>query len=67
MPRCTPGCWRSDASYNGRFFTGRADDGHLLPAGVQGAQAEAGNVRFFPTCEAARAAGLRAVQEVPPG
>jgi AraC family transcriptional regulator of adaptative response / DNA-3-methyladenine glycosylase II len=49
----------SDASCNGRFFTGVLTTGiYCLPA-CKARKPKPGNVRFFPTCEAARAAGLR--------
>jgi len=48
----------SDASYNGRFFTGVLTTGiYCLPA-CKARKPKPANVRFFPTCEAARAAGL---------
>src|SRR5471032_2019532 len=56
----------SDASYNGRFFTGVLTTGiYCLPA-CKARKPKPGNVRFFPTCEAARAAGLRACRKCHP-
>src|SRR3954462_1738121 len=48
----------SDASCNGRFFTGVLTTGiYCLPA-CKARKPKPQNVKFFPTCEAARAAGL---------
>src|SRR3954467_9058413 len=56
----------SDASYNGRFFTGVLTTGiYCLPA-CKARKPKSENVRFFPTCEAARAAGLRACKKCHP-
>ena len=56
----------SDASYNGRFFTGVLTTGiYCLPA-CKARKPRPENVRFFPTCEAARAAGLRACKKCHP-
>jgi AraC family transcriptional regulator of adaptative response / DNA-3-methyladenine glycosylase II len=55
-----------DATYNGRFFTGVLTTGiYCLPA-CKARKPKPGNVRFFPTCEAARAAGLRACKKCHP-
>ncbi len=55
-----------DATYNGRFFTGVLTTGiYCLPA-CKARKPKAENVRFFPTCEAARAAGLRACKKCHP-
>ncbi len=55
-----------DASYNGRFFTGVLTTGiYCLPA-CKARKPKLTNVRFFPTCEAARAAGLRACKKCHP-
>ena len=55
-----------DPSYNGRFFTGVLTTGiYCLPA-CKARKPKATNVRFFPTCEAARAAGLRACKKCHP-
>lgn len=49
----------SDPACNGRFFTGVLTTGiYCLPA-CKARKPKAENVRFFPSCEAARAAGLR--------
>jgi len=49
----------SDASYNGRFFLGVLTTGIYCLPGCTARKPKRENVRFFPTCEAARAAGLR--------
>src|SRR5690606_94901 len=49
----------SDASYNGRFFLGVLTTGIYCLPGCSARKPKRENVRFFPTCEAARAAGLR--------
>ncbi len=55
-----------DASYNGRFFTGVLTTGiYCLPA-CKARKPKPGNVRFFPSCEAAREAGLRACKKCHP-
>ncbi|MBS0662134.1 MAG: DNA-3-methyladenine glycosylase 2 family protein [Verrucomicrobia bacterium] len=55
-----------DASYNGRFFTGVLTTGiYCLPA-CKARKPKLANVRFFPTCEAARAAGLRPCKKCHP-
>jgi len=55
-----------DATYNGRFFTGVLTTGiYCLPA-CKARKPKPENVRFFPTCEAARAAGLRACKKCHP-
>ena len=55
-----------DASYNGRFFMGVLTTGiYCLPA-CKARKPKPGNVRFFPTCEAAREAGLRACKKCHP-
>jgi AraC family transcriptional regulator of adaptative response / DNA-3-methyladenine glycosylase II len=55
-----------DAAYNGRFFTGVLTTGiYCLPA-CKARKPKLANVRFFPTCEAARAAGLRACKKCHP-
>lgn len=55
-----------DADYNGRFFTGVLTTGiYCLPA-CKARKPKSENVRFFPTCEAARAAGLRACKKCHP-
>src|SRR6476661_397595 len=56
----------SDATCNGRFFTGVLTTGiYCLPA-CKARKPKPGNVRFFPTCEAARAAGLRPCKKCHP-
>ena len=56
----------SDASCNGRFFTGVLTTGiYCLPA-CKARKPKPGNVRFFPSCEAARAAGLRPCKKCHP-
>ncbi|MBL9209069.1 MAG: DNA-3-methyladenine glycosylase 2 family protein [Opitutaceae bacterium] len=56
----------SDASCNGRFFTGVLTTGiYCLPA-CRARKPKPENVRFFPTCEAARAAGLRPCRKCHP-
>ncbi len=55
-----------DASCNGRFFTGVLTTGiYCLPA-CKARKPKPENVRFFPTCEAARAAGLRPCKKCHP-
>jgi AraC family transcriptional regulator of adaptative response / DNA-3-methyladenine glycosylase II len=56
----------SDASYNGRFFTGVLTTGIYCLPSCRARKPKAGNVRFFPTCEAARAMGLRACRKCHP-
>lgn len=56
----------SDATYNGRFFTGVLTTGiYCLPA-CKARKPKPQNVKFFPTCEAARAAGLRPCKKCHP-
>src|SRR3954469_4703604 len=56
----------SDASCNGRFFTGVLTTGiYCLPA-CKARKPKPENVRFFPTCEAARGAGLRPCKKCHP-
>ncbi len=56
----------SDAACNGRFFTGVLTTGiYCLPA-CKARKPKPENVRFFPTCEAAREAGLRACKKCHP-
>src|SRR3954470_21801317 len=49
----------SDASYNGRFFTGVLTTGIYCLPSCKARKPRQANVRFFPNVEAARAAGLR--------
>ena len=56
----------SDASCNGHFFTGVLSTGiYCLPA-CKARKPRPENVRFFPSCEAARAAGLRPCKKCHP-
>ena len=56
----------SDSSCNGRFFTGVLTTGiYCLPA-CKARKPKPGNVKFFPSCEAARAAGLRPCKKCHP-
>ena len=56
----------SDASCNGRFFTGVLTTGiYCLPA-CKARKPKRENVKFFPTSEAARAAGLRPCKKCHP-
>jgi AraC family transcriptional regulator of adaptative response / DNA-3-methyladenine glycosylase II len=48
-----------DADFNGRFFTGVLTTGIYCLPSCKARKPKRENVRFFPTCEAARAAGLR--------
>jgi AraC family transcriptional regulator of adaptative response / DNA-3-methyladenine glycosylase II len=55
-----------DASYNGRFFFGVTSTGiYCLPA-CKARKPRPENVRFFPSCEAARASGLRPCRKCHP-
>src|SRR5258708_15871997 len=49
----------SDPSHNGRFFAGVLTTGIYCLPSCKARKPKPGNVRFFPTVEAARAAGLR--------
>jgi AraC family transcriptional regulator of adaptative response / DNA-3-methyladenine glycosylase II len=49
----------SDPAWNGRFFTGVLTTGIYCLPSCKAKKAKAGNVRFFPSCDAARGAGLR--------
>jgi AraC family transcriptional regulator, regulatory protein of adaptative response / DNA-3-methyladenine glycosylase II len=56
----------NDASWNGRFFTGVLTTGiYCLPA-CKARKPKPENVKFFPSCEAARAAGLRPCKKCHP-
>jgi AraC family transcriptional regulator of adaptative response / DNA-3-methyladenine glycosylase II len=55
-----------DASYNGRFFTGVLTTGIYCLPSCKARKPKPENVRFFPTCEAARSAGLRACKKCHP-
>lgn len=56
----------SDAAYNGRFFTGVLTTGIYCLPSCKARKPKAENVRFFPTVEGARAAGLRACKKCHP-
>ncbi|MCC6416005.1 MAG: DNA-3-methyladenine glycosylase 2 family protein [Opitutaceae bacterium] len=56
----------SDASYNGRFFLGVLTTGIYCLPGCGARKPKRENVCFFPTCDAARAAGLRACKKCHP-
>jgi AraC family transcriptional regulator of adaptative response / DNA-3-methyladenine glycosylase II len=56
----------SDAAYNGRFFTGVLTTGIYCLPSCKARKPKKENVRFFPTCEAAREAGLRACRKCHP-
>ena len=56
----------SDPTYDGRFFTGVLTTGIYCLPSCRARKPKAENVRFFPTCEAARAAGLRACKKCHP-
>ncbi|MEX2043962.1 MAG: Ada metal-binding domain-containing protein [Opitutus sp.] len=56
----------SDASCNGRFFSGVMTTGIYCLPSCKARKPKPGNVRFFPTCEAARLAGLRACRKCHP-
>lgn len=56
----------SDASYNGRFFLGVLTTGIYCLPGCTARKPKRENVRFFPNCEAARAAGLRPCKKCHP-
>ena len=55
-----------DASYNGRFFTGVLTTGIYCLPSCKARKPRTENVRFFPSCEAARAAGLRPCRKCHP-
>jgi AraC family transcriptional regulator, regulatory protein of adaptative response / DNA-3-methyladenine glycosylase II len=50
----------SDASWNGRFFTGVLTTGIYCLPSCKARKAKSANVRFFTSCDEARKAGLRA-------
>ena len=56
----------SDAAYNGRFFTGVLTTGIYCLPSCKARKPKPENVRFFPTCEAARESGLRACKKCHP-
>lgn len=55
-----------DAAYNGRFFTGVLTTGIYCLPSCKARKPKPENVRFFPTCEAARAAGFRPCRKCHP-
>ena len=56
----------SDADYDGRFFTGVLTTGIYCLPSCKARKPKAENVRFFPSCEAARTWGLRPCQKCHP-
>ncbi len=56
----------SDPAWNGRFFTGVLTTGIYCLPSCHARKPKAANVRFFPSCEAARAAGLRPCRKCHP-
>jgi AraC family transcriptional regulator, regulatory protein of adaptative response / DNA-3-methyladenine glycosylase II len=56
----------SDATCNGRFFFGVTSTGIYCLPGCKARKPKPENVRFFATCESARAAGLRACRKCHP-
>jgi AraC family transcriptional regulator of adaptative response / DNA-3-methyladenine glycosylase II len=56
----------SDADYDGRFFTGVLTTGIYCLPSCKARKPKPGNVRFFPSAEAARAAGLRPCRKCHP-
>ena len=55
-----------DAAFNGRFFTGVLTTGIYCLPSCKARKPLEKNVRFFPSCEAARATGLRACKKCHP-
>lgn len=55
-----------DATWNGRFFTGVLTTGIYCLPSCKARKPKSENVRFFPTCEAAREIGLRACKKCHP-
>jgi len=55
-----------DAAFNGRFFTGVLTTGIYCLPSCKARKPKSENVRFFPSCEAAREAGLRACKKCHP-
>lgn len=55
-----------DAAYNGRFFTGVLTTGIYCLPSCKARKPRSENVRFFPSCEAARSAGLRPCKKCHP-
>jgi AraC family transcriptional regulator of adaptative response / DNA-3-methyladenine glycosylase II len=56
----------SDASCNGRFFPGVLTTGIYCLPSCRARKPKAESIRFFPTCQAAREAGLRACKKCHP-
>ena len=56
----------SDADFDGRFFTGVLTTGIYCLPSCRARKPKPGNVRFFPTAEAARAHGLRPCRKCHP-
>ncbi len=55
-----------DATWNGRFFTGVLTTGIYCLPSCKARKPKFENVRFFPTCQAAREAGLRPCKKCHP-
>lgn len=55
-----------DSAYNGRFFTGVLTTGIYCLPSCKARKPRPENVRFFPSCETARASGLRACKKCHP-
>lgn len=55
-----------DPAWNGRFFTGVLTTGIYCLPSCKARKPNLENVRFFPTCESARAAGLRPCKKCHP-
>jgi len=55
-----------DPEWNGKFFTGVLTTGIYCLPSCKARKPKRENVRFFPTCEAARSAGLRACKKCHP-
>lgn len=55
-----------DPAWNGRFFTGVLTTGIYCLPSCKARKPKLENIRFFPSCEAARAAGLRACKKCHP-
>src|SRR5512147_2436799 len=56
----------SDADYDGRFFTGVLTTGIYCLPSCKARKPKPGNVRFFPSADAARAFGLRPCRKCHP-
>lgn len=56
----------SDADYDGRFFTGVLTTGIYCLPSCRARKPKPGNIRFFPSAEAARAFGLRPCRKCHP-